>query len=45
VNSKRCGKMLKTCRKYLEWIQNCILHLNCAIEKSKASVEKYNKNP
>lgn len=24
VNSKRCGKMLKTCRKYLTWVQNSV---------------------
>jgi len=24
VNSKRCGKMLKTCRKYIEWVQNSV---------------------
>lgn len=24
VNSKRCGKMLKTCRKYLQWVQNSV---------------------
>ncbi len=25
VNQKRCGKMLKTCRKYLSWVQNSVL--------------------
>ncbi len=25
VESKRCNKMLKTCRKYLQWIQNSVL--------------------
>ncbi len=24
VNQKRCGKMLKVCRKYLQWIQNSV---------------------
>ncbi len=24
VNSKRCPKMLKTCRKYLQWVQNSV---------------------
>lgn len=24
VNSKRCGKMLKICRKYLTWVQNSV---------------------
>ena len=24
VNEKRCGKMLKTCRKYLQWVQNSV---------------------
>jgi CRISPR-associated protein Cas2 len=25
VNEKRVGKMLKTCRKYLNWVQNSVL--------------------
>jgi len=24
VNEKRCTRMLKTCRKYLEWVQNSV---------------------
>ena len=24
VNEKRCSKMLKTCRKYLQWVQNSV---------------------
>ena len=24
VNTKRCNKMLKTCRKYLHWVQNSV---------------------
>jgi len=24
VDSKRCGKMLKTCRKYIQWVQNSV---------------------
>jgi len=24
VNSKRCGKMIKACRKYLQWVQNSV---------------------
>jgi CRISPR-associated protein Cas2 len=24
VNKKRCTRMLKTCRKYLEWVQNSV---------------------
>lgn len=24
VNEKRCSKMLKTCRKYMEWVQNSV---------------------
>ena len=24
VNEKRCNKMLKTCRKYLQWVQNSV---------------------
>lgn len=36
VNSKRCGKMLKTCRKYLEWVQNSVFEG----EISKANFEK-----
>lgn len=24
VQSKKCGKMLKLCRKYLQWVQNSV---------------------
>ena len=36
VNAKRCGKMLKTCRKYLEWVQNSVFEG----EISKANFER-----
>jgi len=36
VESKRCNKMLKTCRKYLQWVQNSVLEG----EISAASFEK-----
>jgi CRISPR-associated protein Cas2 len=36
VNEKRCNKMLKTCRKYLEWVQNSVFEG----EMSEAGFEK-----
>ena len=36
VNQKRCAKMLKTCRKYLQWVQNSVFEG----EISKAGFEK-----
>ncbi|GAX59417.1 CRISPR-associated Cas2 family protein [Candidatus Scalindua japonica] len=36
VNSKRCGKMLKTCRKHLQWVQNSVFEG----EMSDAGYEK-----
>ncbi len=36
VNAKRCNKMLKTCRKYLTWVQNSVLEGDI----SNASFEK-----
>lgn len=36
VNEKRCAKMLKTCRKYLQWVQNSVFEG----EISKANYEK-----
>ncbi len=35
VNEKRCTKMLKTCRKYLQWVQNSVFEG----EVSKAGFE------
>lgn len=36
VNAKRCSKMLKTCRKYLQWVQNSVFEG----EITKANYEK-----
>ncbi len=36
VNEKRCAKMLKTCRKYLIWVQNSVFEG----EISSANYEK-----
>jgi len=36
VNEKRCPKMLKTCRKYLQWVQNSVFEG----EISEANLEK-----
>ncbi len=36
VNRKRCNKMLKTCRKYLQWVQNSVFEG----EISEANYEK-----
>lgn len=39
VGTKRCGKMLKLCRKYLNWIQNSVFEGE--ISKSKLMELKY----
>jgi len=36
VGEKRCGKMLKTCRKYLQWVQNSVFEGDISV----ASLEK-----
>jgi CRISPR-associated protein Cas2 len=36
VNSKRCGKMLRTCRRFLTWVQNSVFEG----EISKAGFEE-----
>ncbi len=36
VGEKRCGKMLKTCRKYLQWVQNSVF-------EGEISAAKYEK--
>ena len=36
VGEKRCAKMLKTCRKYLQWVQNSVFEG----EISAANLEK-----
>ncbi|MFW0884765.1 CRISPR-associated endonuclease Cas2 [Candidatus Acidulodesulfobacterium sp. H_13] len=36
VGEKRCGKMLKTCRKYLQWVQNSVF-------EGEISTAKYEK--
>jgi CRISPR-associated protein Cas2 len=36
VNQKRCPKMLKICRKYLQWVQNSVFEG----EITKAKLEK-----
>ena len=36
VESKRCGKILKICRKYLSWVQNSVLEG----EISEANIKK-----
>ena len=36
VNQKRCNKMLKICRKYLQWVQNSVFEG----EISEANFEK-----
>ncbi|TYB30547.1 MAG: CRISPR-associated endonuclease Cas2 [Candidatus Mcinerneyibacterium aminivorans] len=40
VNEKRCPKMLKTCRKYLKWVQNSVFEG----ELTKAKVEYLKKD-
>ena len=36
VNTKRCAKMIKICRKYLTWVQNSVFEG----EITRASLEK-----
>lgn len=42
VNEKRCPKMLKTCRKYLTWVQNSVFEgeiRKAALEKLKYEIK------
>ena len=43
VNEKRCNKMLKVCRKYLNWVQNSVLEgelTAASFEKLKVEIRK-----
>ncbi len=40
VDSKRCGKMLKLCRQYLNWIQNSVFEGELTEVKLKELVIK-----
>lgn len=44
VNQKRVGKMLKLCRKYLNWIQNSVFEGEITEVKLKELVSKALKN-
>ncbi|GAB6887498.1 CRISPR-associated endonuclease Cas2 [Desulfothermus okinawensis JCM 13304] len=42
VNQKRCGKMLKLCRRYLEWVQNSVFEgeiTKSRLEKLKTEIK------
>lgn len=38
VGSERCGKMLKLCRRYLNWIQNSVFEGELTESKLKALI-------
>lgn len=43
VNQKRCQKMLKICRKYLQWVQNSVFEgeiTRAKFEKLKYEIKK-----
>ena len=43
VGEKRCGKMLKVCRKYLQWVQNSVFEGEISVasyEKMRYEIEK-----
>ena len=43
VNQKRCNKMLKLCRKYLEWVQNSVFEGEITLarlEKLKSEINE-----
>lgn len=47
VNQKRVAKMLKTCRKYLIWVQNSVFEgeiTNANLEKMKYEIKKIIKD-
>ena len=46
VNTKRCSKMLKLCRKYLTWVQNSVFEgelTKAMLEKLKYEIKRYIK--
>ena len=43
VNHKRCNKMLKLCRRYLEWVQNSVFEgeiTRARLEKLKSEIKE-----
>ncbi|GAB6161959.1 CRISPR-associated endonuclease Cas2 [Desulfothermus naphthae] len=43
VNQKRCNKMLKLCRRYLEWVQNSVFEgeiTRARLEKLKSEINE-----
>ena len=43
VNQKRCNKMLKLCRRYLEWVQNSVFEGDITLarlEKLKSEINE-----
>ena len=43
VGEKRCGKMLKTCRKYLQWVQNSVFEGEISTAKYEKLVYEINR--
>ena len=43
VGEKRCGKMLKTCRKYLQWVQNSVFEGEISTAKYEKLIYEINK--
>ena len=43
VNAKRCNKMLKTCRKYLQWVQNSVFEGEITEANYKKMIYEINK--
>ncbi|MGM0607723.1 MAG: CRISPR-associated endonuclease Cas2 [Candidatus Muiribacteriota bacterium] len=43
VNSKRCGKMLKKCREYLQWVQNSVFEGEITQAKYEGLISDLNK--
>ena len=43
VNAKRCPKMLKTCRKYLVWVQNSVFEGEITEANYEKMIHELNK--
>ena len=43
VNTKRCNKMLKLCRKYLHWIQNSVFEGELTEVRLQKLIKEANK--
>ncbi len=43
VNAKRCNKMLKTCRKYIQWVQNSVFEGEISISNYEKMIHELKK--